>query len=69
MLWTRKQVEKATQMSRALIYKEMRKGRFPLPVKVSESGKAVRWKVDEIAEFVNSRERSHGKRRPPKAVA
>lgn len=55
-------------MSRALIYKEMRKGRFPLPIKVSESGRAVRWKESEISEFIESCERSHGKRRPLKEV-
>ena len=52
-LLRRRDVEKITGMSRASIYRLMRKGEFPLPVKVGPS--AVRWKESDIATWIESR--------------
>ena len=42
-----------TGLSRASIYRLMRSGRFPLPVRVSAA--AVRWKASDVAAWIQSR--------------
>lgn len=57
-LLTLREVQARLKISRTSIYRRMREGKFPLPVKVTE--KAVRWKEDEIDEYIAGRERSNG---------
>ena len=61
-LLTRAEVERRTGLGRSAIYREMRAGRFPLPVRVS--AKAVRWSERELEAWVASLPRSHGDRAP-----
>ena len=51
-LLRRREVEKITGVSRASIYRLMRSGRFPLPVRVSDT--AVRWKESDINSWIDS---------------
>ena len=48
-LLTMHEVIAATRLSRSTIYSEMRKGRFPVAVKI---GKAVRWRTTQINEWL-----------------
>ena len=48
-LLRRREVEELTGLSRASIYRLMRSGRFPLPVRVSAT--AVRWKASDITDL------------------
>ena len=57
-LLRRIEVEERCRLSKASIYREMRAGRFPEPVKVGPQG--VRWKQDEIDEWIASRPRASG---------
>ena len=52
-LLRRREVEELTGLSRASIYRLMRSGRFPLPVRVSAT--AVRWKASDITIRIESR--------------
>ena len=52
-LLRRPEVEEITGLSRASIYRLMRSGDFPLPVKVSST--AVRWKESDIHAWIQSR--------------
>ena len=52
-LLRRREVEGLTGLSRASIYRLMRRGRFPLPVRVS--ARAVRWKASDITIWIESR--------------
>ena len=58
VLLTRPAVERCTGLSRSTIYKKMREGTFPVPLKVSD--RAVRWRESEIRAYVDSRPRSYG---------
>ena len=49
----RREVERLTRLSRASIYRKMRIGTFPLPVKLGE--RAVAWRADEIHDWIASR--------------
>ena len=57
-LLTRGEVERRVGLRRSSLYREMREGRFPLPVRVGP--RAVRWPASEIAAWITSRPRSHG---------
>ena len=57
-LLPRREVERRTGLSRSTIYRYMRLGRFPEPVRVGPA--AVRWPLDEIQEWIASRPRSQG---------
>lgn len=57
-LLTRRQVEQRVALGRSALYREMRAGRFPLPVRVSQ--RAVRWRSGEIEAWIAGLERSHG---------
>lgn len=52
-LLRRRQVEELTGLSRASIYRLMGSGRFPQPVRVSDT--AVRWKLSDITIWMESR--------------
>jgi prophage regulatory protein len=47
-----KDVITTTGLSRSTIYKKMDEGRFPKSLKLSET--CVRWKDNEIAEWIDS---------------
>ena len=54
----RREVERLTRLSKASIYRKMRTGTFPLPLKLGE--RAVAWRADEIHDWIASRPRSLG---------
>ena len=58
VLLTRREVERRTGLSRSTLYRKMREGTFPVPVKISE--RAVRWRDSDIRAYVDSRTRSYG---------
>ncbi|MCY3954464.1 MAG: AlpA family phage regulatory protein [Nitrospira sp.] len=58
VLLTRREVERRTGLSRSTLYRKMREGTFPVPVKISE--RAVRWRDSDIRAYVDSRPRSYG---------
>lgn len=58
VLLTRREVERRTGLSRSTLYRKMRDGTFPVPLKVSD--RAVRWRESEIRAYVDSRPRSYG---------
>ena len=54
----RREVERLTRLSKASIYRKMRTGTFPLPLKLGE--RAVAWRADEIHDWIASRPRALG---------
>ena len=58
VLLTRPEVERRTGLSRSTIYRKMRDGTFPVPLKASD--RAVRWRESDIRAYVDSRPRSYG---------
>ena len=54
----RRDVERLTALSKASIYRQMREGTFPLPLKLG--ARAVAWRADEVHEWVASRPRALG---------
>ena len=52
VLLTRREVERRTGLSRSTLYRKMREGTFPVPLKVSE--RAVRWRDSDIRAYVDS---------------
>ena len=54
----RAEVEKRTGLARTTIYRLMRAGKFPTPIKIGL--RAVRWPQSEINEFIASRPRATG---------
>ena len=58
VLLTRREVERRTGLSRSTLYRKMREGTFPVPLKISE--RAVRWRESEIRAYIESRPRSYG---------
>ena len=62
VLLTRPEVERRTGLSRSTLYRKMREGTFPVPLKVSE--RAVRWRESDIRAYVDSRPRSYGETAP-----
>ena len=57
-LLRREEVEAQTGLSRSAIYRLMRAGQFPEPVKIGP--RAVRWPQSELNEFLASRPRATG---------
>ena len=57
-LLRRGEVESRVGLKRSSIYREMRAGRFPIPVKVGE--RAVRWPASEIEAWLAGRPRASG---------
>jgi len=58
VLLTRREVERLCRLGRSTLYRKMRDGTFPVPLKVSE--RAVRWRDSDIRAYVDSRPRSYG---------
>ena len=52
-LLRRRQVEEITGMGRSSIYRLMKNGGFPRPVRVGPA--AVRWRASDIADWLESR--------------
>ena len=59
-LLTRQEVEKRCRIARTTIYRLMRAGQFPEPIKIGP--RAVRWPESEITSWVESRPRATGDR-------
>ncbi len=57
-LLTRAEVEVRVGLSRSAIYRAMRAGEFPVPLRIGS--RAVRWPQSEINEFIASRPRAAG---------
>lgn len=57
-LLSRPQVTEMTGLVTTSIYRMMREGKFPLPLKLSPQ--CVRWRSDEITAWAESRERATG---------
>ena len=55
----RTEVEKRVGLTRSSIYDAMRRGSFPLPLKVGP--KAVRWRATDIEAWVDSRPLATGR--------
>ena len=58
-LLRREDVEKITHLKRSSIYRLMRKGKFPLPIRIGE--RAVCWQLSEIELWLESRPRAMGR--------
>lgn len=54
----RREVERLTGLSKASIYRKMRDGAFPLPLKLG--ARAVAWRADEVDDWLASRPRALG---------
>lgn len=52
-LINRSEVERRTGLSTTTIYRKMRAGTFPLPIKIAE--RAVRWRESDIEQYVEAR--------------
>ena len=57
-LLTRTEVEALIRMSRSAIYRLMRTGQFPEPLRIGP--RAVRWKRSEVEHWLESRPRATG---------
>ena len=57
-LLRRSEVEARVGLSRSSLYRKMRGGTFPLPLKISE--RAVRWRETEVEAYLTSRPRATG---------
>ena len=66
-LLNRKEVELATGFSCTSIYRLMRAGKFPEPLKVGE--RAVRWPESEIVQWLSERPRATGENKPDAATS
>lgn len=58
-LLARREVEELTGLSCSTLYKQMRSGDFPLPLKI---GRSVRWRADEITTWLDGLPRATGDR-------
>ena len=66
-LLRRCEVEDRTGLARSSIYREMRAGRFPIPVRVGP--RAVRWSAREIDSWLAKRPRAKGETGQPATAA
>ena len=57
-LLTRAEVEARTGLGRSALYRAMREGRFPEPLRVGP--KSVRWLLSEVEQWIAGLPRSHG---------
>ena len=57
-LLTQKDVEEIVRLSKTSLYRYMRAGQFPEPLRIGP--KAVRWRADEVQDWIESRSRSQG---------
>ncbi|WP_419943694.1 helix-turn-helix transcriptional regulator [Candidatus Poriferisodalis sp.] len=58
LLLPRAEVERLTGMSTSSIYRALRHGDFPEPLRIGK--RAVRWRYDEIQDWINRRPRAAG---------
>ena len=57
-LLTRSEVERRVHLTTSSIYRLMRRGEFPLPLKIGPA--AVRWRSDELEIWLDARPRATG---------
>ena len=57
-LVTRAEVERRVGLGRSALYRAMREGRFPEPLRVGP--KSVRWLLSEVEKWIVDLPRSHG---------
>lgn len=55
VLLRRSDVEARTGLARATIYNLVRAGKFPPPIPLTESGRAVGWLESDINQYLRSR--------------
>ncbi len=60
------EVAARTGLGRTTIYRKMREGSFPEPLKIG--ARAVRWPESEIEEWLATRPRATGDTPPPRAT-
>lgn len=58
LLLPRAEVERLTGLSTSSLYRAMRQGDFPEPLRIS--ARAVRWRSDEIRTWIEDRPRASG---------
>ena len=66
-LLTRREVESLCRIGRSALYRNMRQGDFPLPIKIGP--RAVRWRESEIEAYLASRPRATGECPAPVGAA
>ncbi len=54
----RPEVEARTGLSRSTLYELIQQGKFPKPIPLADSGKAVGWIDDEVNDWISERIRS-----------
>lgn len=59
-LLRRQEVESRCGLARSSLYRLMREGKFPVPLKVGV--RAVRWREAEIEQWLTERPRANGER-------
>ena len=59
-LLRRREVERMTGLQKSSLYRMMRRGQFPEPVRLGTH--AVRWRLSEITRWIETRPVSHGDR-------
>ena len=59
-LMTRQEVEDRIRLCRSALYRLMRQGEFPLPLRIGH--RAVRWMASEVEAWLKSRPRATGDR-------
>ena len=59
-LLTRQQIEEITGLTRSTIYRLMRSGQFPEPIRIGP--RAIRWPQSEIESWIADRPRATGDR-------
>ena len=57
-LLTRAEVERRCGLGRSALYRAMREGRFPEPLRIGP--KSVRWLLSEVEQWIAGLPRSHG---------
>ena len=63
VLMRRQEVEELCNLKRSVIYRMIRDGKFPQPLKISGGARgAVRWRRDEIENWIKSLPRATGVR-------
>lgn len=60
-LLTRREVEQRLSLSRATLYRKMREGTFPCPIRIGS--RAVRWSAAELERWLSERPRAIGEHR------
>ncbi len=57
---SRPEVESRIRLGRSALYRLLRSGGFPLPIKIGR--RAVRWRASEVEDWIASRPRATGDR-------